>query len=161
MTSSWNYSTIQMSSRKHGNLVTSTALSTFVKLTAPWNTKLFMSLQWPHNGCNGVSNHWRLDCFLNRLSRRRSKKISQLRVNQCQLQCSKWGQFAIPETCKIGHGLANNYVYYAHQTGTIYQVLPYSVDFKVPRGSEIHWVRHYLVNVVLFGIRTCKRLKWP
>ena len=30
-------------------------------------------------------------------------------------------------------GLVNSCVYYAHQTHTIYQVLPYSVDFKAPR----------------------------
>ena len=34
------------------------------------------SLQWRHNERNGVSNHRRLDCLLNRLLRRRSKKTS-------------------------------------------------------------------------------------
>ena len=38
------------------------------------------TLQWRHNGCDGVSNHQPDDCFLNRLFRRRSKKISKLRV---------------------------------------------------------------------------------
>ena len=38
------------------------------------------SLQWRHNGCDGVSNH-QLDCLLNCLSRRRSKKTSKLHVN--------------------------------------------------------------------------------
>ena len=38
-----------------------------------------MTLQWHHNELNGVSNHQRLYCLLNRLFRRRSKKISQLR----------------------------------------------------------------------------------
>ena len=38
------------------------------------------SLQWRHNGCDGVSNHQPHDCFLNRLFRRRSKKTSKLRV---------------------------------------------------------------------------------
>ena len=37
------------------------------------------SLQWRHNDRNGVSNHWRLDCLPNRMSRRRSKKTSKLR----------------------------------------------------------------------------------
>ena len=32
------------------------------------------SLQWRHNGCDGVSNHQPHDCVLNRLFRRRSKK---------------------------------------------------------------------------------------
>ena len=37
-------------------------------------------LQWRHNGCAGVSNHWLPDCLLNRLFRRRSNKTSKLRV---------------------------------------------------------------------------------
>ena len=37
-------------------------------------------LQWRHNGRDGVSNHQPLDCLLNRLFRRRSKKTSKLRV---------------------------------------------------------------------------------
>ena len=37
-----------------------------------WMTNL--SLQWRHNGCDGVSNHRDFDCLLNHLFRRRSKK---------------------------------------------------------------------------------------
>ena len=39
-----------------------------------------ISLQWRHNGRDGVSNHQPHHCLLNRLFRRRSKKISKLRV---------------------------------------------------------------------------------
>ena len=38
------------------------------------------SLHWRHNEHDGVSNHQRVDDLLNRLFRRRSRKISQLRV---------------------------------------------------------------------------------
>ena len=38
------------------------------------------SLQWRHNGRDGVSNHHSHHCLLNRLFRRRSKKTSKLRV---------------------------------------------------------------------------------
>ena len=38
------------------------------------------TLQWRHNERDGVSNHQPNDCLLNRLFRRRSKKISKLRV---------------------------------------------------------------------------------
>ena len=34
--------------------------------------------QWRHNGRDGVSNHWRLECLFKRLFRRRSKKTSKL-----------------------------------------------------------------------------------
>ena len=37
-------------------------------------------LQWRHNERDGVSNHQPDDCLLNRLFKRRSKKISKLRV---------------------------------------------------------------------------------
>ena len=39
-----------------------------------------VSLQWRHNGPNGVSNHQPHYCLLNRLFRSKSKKTSTLRV---------------------------------------------------------------------------------
>ena len=38
-------------------------------------------LQWRHNERECISNHRRLECLLNRLLRRRSKKSSKLRVS--------------------------------------------------------------------------------
>ena len=38
------------------------------------------SLQWRHNGCDGVWNRQPHDCLLNRIVGRRSKKTSKLRV---------------------------------------------------------------------------------
>ena len=38
------------------------------------------SLQWRHNERDGVSNHRRLDCLLNRLFRHRTKKTSKFHV---------------------------------------------------------------------------------
>ena len=38
------------------------------------------SLQWHHNEWDGISNHQSHDCLLNGLSRRRSRKISKLRI---------------------------------------------------------------------------------
>ena len=51
----------------------------------PWQSlgewKCFLiTLHWRHNGHDSVSNHHPHDCLLNRLFRRRSKKISKLRV---------------------------------------------------------------------------------
>ena len=42
--------------------------------------RYIVSLQWRHNERDGVSNHQRLDCLLNRLFRRRSNKTSNLHV---------------------------------------------------------------------------------
>ena len=39
-----------------------------------------LSVRWHHNGRDGVSNHQPHDCLLNRIFKRRSKKISKLRV---------------------------------------------------------------------------------
>ena len=44
-----------------------------------WNR--ISSLRWRHNEPDGVSNHWRLDCLLNHLFRRKSKETSKLPVN--------------------------------------------------------------------------------
>ena len=55
----------------------------------------------------------------------------------------------MPETWENWLGLVNSCTNCAHQTCEIYQVLPYSVDFKGPTGFKIHWVRQYLVNVIL------------
>ena len=45
-----------------------------------WHGQGNYTLQWCHNGRDGVSNHQPHHCLLNRLFRRRSKKTSKLRV---------------------------------------------------------------------------------
>ena len=45
-----------------------------------WAVAYPCSLQWRHNGRDGVSNHQPHHCLLNRLFGRRSKKASNLRV---------------------------------------------------------------------------------
>ena len=52
------------------------------------------ALQWRHNGHDSVSNHQPDDCLLNRLFRRRSKKISKLRVTGlCAGNSPETGEF--------------------------------------------------------------------
>ena len=51
-----------------------------IRTTVGHRYNIVQSLQWSHNGWDGVSNHQPHDCLLNRLIRRRSKKTSQLRV---------------------------------------------------------------------------------
>ena len=46
--------------------------------------------QWRHNGRNGVSNHQPPDCLLNHLFRRRSNKISKLRVTALCAGIHRW-----------------------------------------------------------------------
>ena len=53
-----------------------------------------LTLQCRHNERNGVSNHRRLDCLLNRLFRCRSKKTSKLRVTGlCEGESPTTGEF--------------------------------------------------------------------
>ena len=62
--------------------MTSSELTHIYTSRSRWvkKTKAKMSLQWHHNGRDGVSNHQPYDCSLNRLFRRRWKKTSKLRV---------------------------------------------------------------------------------
>ena len=60
-----------------------------------WKTVcICISLQWRHNGRDGVSNHQPHHCLLNRLIRRRSKKTSKLRVTDlCAGNSQVTGEF--------------------------------------------------------------------
>ena len=52
------------------------------------------SLQWCHNGRDGVSNHQPHDCLLSCLFRRRSKKTSKLRITgRCEGNSPVTGEF--------------------------------------------------------------------
>ena len=53
-----------------------------------------VALQWRHNERDGISNHPRLDCLLDRLLRPRSKKTSNLRVTGlCEGNSPVTGEF--------------------------------------------------------------------
>ena len=55
------------------------------------------SLQWRHNGHDGVSNHQPHDCLLNRLFRNRSKKTSKPRITGiCAGNSPVTGEFHAP-----------------------------------------------------------------
>ena len=73
------------------------------------------------------------------------------KIQLYKVQCQKSRQFAMAETYENWLGLVKSCIYYAYETHEIYPVLPHSMDFKAP--LEIHWVRQYLVNKVLFGIK--------
>ena len=68
-------------------------------------------------------------------------------------QCSRLGQFVMPETCGNWLGLVNTCAYYAHQTRGIYQVLPYSAGFKAPRELWNLLSKTVLSKCSLFGIK--------
>ena len=58
----------------------------------------------------------------------------------------------MPETCENWLCLIDSCVYYARQIRVIYQVLPFTVDSKLPGRFEIYWVKPYLVKVIIIVI---------
>ena len=68
--------------------------------TAQQRTIKLASLQWHHNGRDGVSNHQPRDCLLNRLSGRRSKATAKLRVTGlCEGNSPVTGEFPTQRAC--------------------------------------------------------------
>ena len=67
----------------------------FTYLESRWEqNQQFIVLHWRHSERDGVLNHRRLDCLLNRLSWRRSKKTSKLRViGLCEGNASMTNEF--------------------------------------------------------------------
>ena len=52
----------------------------YASITSREWSSMALSLQWSYNERDGVSNHRRLNCLLNRLFRHKSKETSKLRV---------------------------------------------------------------------------------
>ena len=75
-----------------------------------------VTLQWRHIGHNGFSNHQPHDCLLNCLFRRRSKKISKLRVT---------GLFAgnSPGTAQMASNAENVSIWWRHHDLCKYDTL--------------------------------------
>ena len=70
-----------------------------VEYSEHWNIS---SLQWRHNERDGVSNHQRHDCLLNRLYRRRSKKTSKLRFTSlCAGNSPVTGEFPAQKASNV------------------------------------------------------------
>ena len=73
------------------------------------------TLQWRHNGSDGVSNHQPHDCLLNRLFRRRSKKASKLRVTGlCVGNSPGTGEFP----AQMASNAENVSIWWRHHEGT-------------------------------------------
>ena len=74
-------------------------------------TVFFFSLEWRHNGCNGVSNHQPHDCLLNRLFWRTSKKTSTLRfTGLCAGNSPGTGVFP----AQMASNLENVFIWWRH-----------------------------------------------
>ena len=75
------------------------------------------SLHWRHNGHDSVSNHQLDDCLLNRLFRRRSKKISKLRVTGlCGGNSPETGEFR----AQMASNAENISIWWRHHVSTCF-----------------------------------------
>ena len=90
----------------------------------------YLTIQWRHNGHDGVSNHQRLDCLLNLLFRRRSKKTSELRVTcLCEGNSPVTGEFPAQRASNA----ENISVWWRHQGTSCYFAYWISILPLLPR----------------------------
>ena len=76
--------------------------------------------EWRPNECDGVSNHQRIDCLLNRLFSRRSKKTSKLRVTGfCEENSPVTGEFSAQRACNA----ENVFIWWRHHDAPPLMVL--------------------------------------
>ena len=72
-------------------------------------------LQWRHHEHNGIPNHWRLDCLLNHLSKRGSKKTPKLCVTGiCEGNSPVNGEFPTQRTSNA----ENVSIWWGHHVST-------------------------------------------
>ena len=96
------------------------------------------SLQWRHNGRDGVSNHQPHDCLLNRLFRRRSKKTSKLRVTgPCEGNSPVTGKFPAQRASNAEMPPSNKVIMQAGASGLVYQPRPVCRTWELVRSLAI------------------------
>ena len=92
-----------------------------------------VSLQWRHNGRDGVSNHQPHHCLLNRLFRRRSKKTSKLHITGLCLGNS-------PGTGEFPAQMASNAesvsIWWRHRV--FLKCWPPKMGVTPPKGQDFH-----------------------
>ena len=95
-----------------------------------------LSLQWCHNGCDGVSNYKPHDRLLNRLFRRRSKKASTLRVTDPWTGNSPvTGEFS----AQTASGAENVSIWWRHHISPWYATGTQMMFFALGLYSQEHW----------------------
>ena len=109
-----------------------------------------LSLHWRHDGRDGVSNHQLHDCLLNCLFRRRSKKISKIRVTGlCAGNSPVTGKFPT----RMASNAENGSIWWSHH---VYRkwLCPMTHNISVQRGLQgmreniIHTHTHTYIYMV-------------
>ena len=120
-------------------------------------TNIEYTLLWRHNGRDSISNHQPHDCLLNRLFRRRSKKISKLRVTGlCAGNSPGTGEFP----AQMSSNAATVSIWWRHHDITICNLTPYSTGelWRVFYNSfgerssyynEVNWAIFYNADAII------------
>ena len=116
---------------------------------------VYFPLQWRHNERNGVSNDRHIDCLLNRLFRRRSKKTSKLRViGLCEgdspVRLVTWNAFPCHDVPgKEKHDDVIKWKHFPHYWPFVRGIHQWPVDF-LHKGSVMR-------SDVSFDVSLCKQ----
>ena len=129
-----------------------------------------VTLQWRHNGRNGVSNHQPHDCLLNRLFRCRSMKTPKLRVTgPCAGNSPVTGEFAAQRASNAENvsiwwrHLGNNsprvspvvLVTVPHNKSTLVQVMAWCCQ------ATNHYLRQcWAIYMLSYGVTSHTTSKW-
>ena len=113
---------------------------------------LWLSLQWRHDEHDGVSNHQRFDCLLNRLFRPRSKKTSKLSVTGlCDGNSPVTGEFP----AQSASNAENVSIWWRHHGD--YDVLFWGSEFDTPLATAaecfLFWAQ--ISNLCVSDIFSC------
>ena len=87
----------------------------------------FSTLQWSHNGRDGISNHQPHDCLLNRLFRCRAKNASKVRATGL---CEGYSPGSVEFPAQMSSNAENVSIWWRHHGHLIMQVKPSSQAAK-------------------------------
>ena len=103
-----------------------------------------MTLQWRHKEHDGVSSHQRLDCLLNRLYRRRSKKPSKLRVTGlCEGNSPVTGEFSVQRA----NNAENVSIWWRHRGTAISHIAKTLGSMSIKYRADTFASARYLIDI--------------
>ena len=121
---------------------------------APSRYQVITTLQWRHNGQDGVSNHQPHDCLLHRLFRRRSKKTSKLRATGlCVENSPETGEFPTQRASNV----ENVSIWWRHHEQGISPVSASGAFMNVNK-TDVNYLINWLnkkINQLLFTYLAC------
>ena len=113
-------------------------------------------LQWRHNKCDGVSNHWRFDCLLNSLFRRRSMNTPKFR------HWPLWGEFTgdrwIP--AQRASNAENVSIWWHHHEWIIWRLYSFKSSIRLSMGLSEDFVSNGQCYIDWLSPVVIHRIAW-